>query len=458
MATAELGDPAQAPIQSFDDLLQIFHASQQPEAEWRIGAEAEKFGVDAATGEPIGYEGERGVLRVLDALATEFDYSAGRESPDGPIISLTRGALSVTLEPGAQLELSGSPMQDVHAVCAELRGHMAELARISTDMNVVWLGLGFHPFARQADLPWVPKQRYAIMREYLPTRGRRGVDMMRRTATVQANFDYVDEQDAMRKLGVSLRISPIVNALFANSPFFEGKLAGKVSERGAVWLEMDPERSGMIADLARKPRATYADYAEWALDAGMFFFKRDGRIVPNTGQTFRSFMRDGFQGERATIGDWHFHLNTLFPDARLKKTLEVRCCDSLPTRLTTGVPALFTGLLYDEQALAEAEDLSFSYDLEALMQARVELVTHGIRAEFDGRSVRSLAEQLVEIARGGLSRRGKLDAQGRDETIHLEPITELLERGLMPADLLTEGLSSATPAELMAAVLERGRV
>ncbi|MCB9585582.1 MAG: glutamate--cysteine ligase [Polyangiaceae bacterium] len=458
MATAELGDPAQAPIQSFDDLLQIFHESQQPVERWLIGAEAEKFGVDARTGEPISYDGERGVLRVLDALATEFDYTAGRESADGPIISLTRGSASVTLEPGAQLELSGSPLADVHAVCAEVRGHLSELARISADMNLVWLGLGFHPFARQADLPWVPKQRYAIMREYLPTRGRRGVDMMRRTATVQANFDYSDEQDAMRKLGVSLRIGPIVNALFANSPFFEGKLAGKVSERGAVWLEMDPERSGMILDLAKKPRATYADYAEWALDAGMFFFKRNGQIVPNTGQTFRSFMRDGFQGERATLGDWQFHLNTLFPDARLKRTLEVRTCDSLPTRFVTGVPALFTGLLYDEQALAEAEDLSFSFDLEALMHARVDLVTHGIRAEVGGRPVRALAEQLVEIARGGLSRRHKLDDQGRDETIHLQPISELLERGLMPADLLTEGLSSATPAELMAAVLERGRV
>ncbi|MCA9643672.1 MAG: glutamate--cysteine ligase, partial [Myxococcales bacterium] len=211
-------------------------------------------------------------------------------------------------------------------------------------------------------------------------------------------------------------------------------------------------------DLAKKPRATYADYAEWALDAGMFFFKRNGQIVPNTGQTFRSFMRDGFQGERATLGDWQFHLNTLFPDARLKRTLEVRTCDSLPTRFVTGVPALFTGLLYDEQALAEAEDLSFSFDLEALMHARVDLVTHGIRAEVGGRPVRALAEQLVEIARGGLSRRHKLDDQGRDETIHLQPISELLERGLMPADLLTEGLSSATPAELMAAVLERGRV
>lgn len=458
MATALQGDPSQAPIQAFDDLLQIFHESQRPEPEWKVGAEAEKFGVDAGSGAPIDYDGERGVLRVLDALAAEHGYAAGRESADGPIISLTRGLASVTLEPGAQLELSGSPFRSMHEIHAELSVHMDELKRISADMNVVWLGVGFHPLAQQKDLPWVPKQRYAIMREFLPSRGRRGVDMMRRTATVQANFDYSGEEDAMRKLGVCLRTGPIMNAIFANSPFLEGRLAGRVSERGAVWLEMDPDRSGMILDLASKRLASYADYAEWALDAGMFFFKRDGQIVANTGQTFRSFMRDGFQSHRATLGDWVFHLNTLFPEARLKRTLEVRSCDSLPARLTTCVAALYTGLLYDAQALAEAEELSFSYALPALAAAREQLVTHGIRAEFDGVSVRSLAERLIDISRGGLSRRALLDADGRDENIHLAPIAELIGSGKMPADLLTQGLESATPSQIRAAVLERAQV
>lgn len=452
------GDPSQAPIQAFDDLLQIFHESQRPEAEWKVGAEAEKFGVDATTGAPIDYDGERGVLRVLDALTDHHGYAAGRETPGGPIINLTRGLASVTLEPGAQLELSGSPFRSMHEIDAELRVHMDELVNISAEMNVVWLGVGFHPLAHHKDLPWVPKQRYAIMREFLPSRGRRGVDMMRRTATVQANFDYSGEEDAMRKLGVCLRTSPIMNAIFANSPFLEGKLAGKVSERGAVWLEMDPDRSGMILELAGKRLASYADYVEWALDAGMFFFKRDGEIVANTGQTFRSFMRDGFQQHRATLADWAFHLNTLFPDARLKRTLEVRPCDSLPARLTTSVAALYTGLLYDPQALAAAEELSFSYSLPALAAAREELVTNGIRAEFDGVSVRGLAEGLIDIARGGLSRRALLDADGRDENAYLEPIAELVGRGQMPADLLTQGLQGASESQIREAVLERARV
>ncbi len=434
----------------------MFHEAEVPRERWRVGAEAERFGVDRDTGAPLMYDGERGVLRVLGSVASS-GYAEYREVPGGPVIGLTKGLRSVTLEPGAQLELSGSPFTDVHQIRAEFEEHLAELEPISAQMNVAWLGVGFHPFARQSELPWVPKERYAIMREYLPTRGARGVDMMRRTATVQANFDYSGEEDALRKLQLCLRLSPLVNALFANSPFYEGRLSGKVSERGAVWLEMDPSRSGLIGQLAEAKAPRYLDYVEWALDAGMFFFKRDGAIVQNTGQTFRSFMQSGYQGHRATFDDWALHVNTLFPDARLKRTLEVRCCDSVPLPLTLAIQALFTGILYDDQALSEAMELSHGYSLADLTIAQPELTRVGIRGSIGGRPAQALAEQLLDIAASGLSRRAVLDAVGQSEAQYLAPIVALASRGEVPADRLSHGLEGASEAELRRAVIERAQ-
>jgi glutamate--cysteine ligase len=315
-------------------------------------------------------------------------------------------------------------------------------------MNLTWLGVGFHPLAKQSDLGWVPKQRYAIMREYLPTRGSGGLDMMRRTATVQANFDFSSEEDALRKLVVSLKLAPLVNALGANSPFEEGKLAGYKSRRGLVWQNMDPDRSGLIPALLRTPKPGYRDYAEWALDAGMFLFKRHGRAVHNTGQKFRDFMQNGFEGERATFGDWKLHLNTLFPEARLKSTLEVRSSDSLPLRLGAAVPALFTGILYDEQALSEAEVFARELDLDQLIAARPSLVQFGLATRVGDRPMQALAERILEIAEGGLARRASLNDHGKDERIHLELLSSLVQNGKTPADALIEGLTPNTPLDV----------
>ncbi|HEY2734627.1 MAG TPA: glutamate-cysteine ligase family protein, partial [Polyangiales bacterium] len=315
----------------------------------------------------------------------------------------------------------------------------------------------FHPLAHQSDLGWVPKQRYAIMREYLPTRGSGGLDMMRRTATVQANFDFSDEADALKKLVICLKLAPLVNALGANSPFEEGKLSRYASRRGFVWLNMDPARSGMIPALLNAPKPTYFDYVEWALDAGMFLIKRGGHALPNTGQTFRDFMQNGFQGERATFGDWKLHLNTLFPEARLKSTLEVRSSDSLPSRLGCAVPALFTGILYDERALAEADSFARELDVNTLLAARASLVEKGLAANVGKRPMQELAERVLEIAHGGLSRRARLNAHGEDERIHLELLTKLVQSGKTPADAMIEGLSQAsTPS--VAEVISRARI
>ncbi len=425
----------------YDELAEAFRRAETPEPQWRIGTEAEKFGLDATTGAPLSYDGPRGVLRVLESLCASHGWIAQREAEGGPVIALTREAASVTLEPGAQLELSGAPLTDLHETYAEMRGHLQELAAISAELNLAWLSVGFHPLATQDQLPWVPKKRYAIMREYLPARGDGALDMMRRTATVQVNLDFSSEADALAKLRVALRAAPIVQAMTANSPFREGRLAGRRSQRGDVWLRMDPERSGLVPSLWRDGELGYRDYVEWALDAGMFLFKRDDRIIANTGQSFRSFLRNGYQCHRATYDDWLLHLNTLFPEVRLKRTIEVRSCDALPTPLAVAVPALFTGLLYDGRARDEAADLLAPFSYEEVMLARPELVTHGLRSRLAGRPAQEWAERLFEIATGGLERRARCDERGRDERVHLQRLGRLLQSGLTPADVLTEGLS-----------------
>jgi len=426
-------------LQNNDDLLELFVAAEKPRSEFRIGTEAEKFAVDSESGAPLEYDGARGVTRIFAALLKR-GWRAERETQDGPVIALLRGKASITLEPGSQFELSGAAVSNIHETRVELDEHLAELADISKEMNLTWLGVGFHPLARQSDLGWVPKQRYAIMRDYLPTRGSGGHDMMRRTATVQANFDFSSESDALRKLVVCLKLAPLVNALGANSPFEEGRLSGYKSRRGFTWLNMDPSRSGLIPTLLRAKTPGYRDYIEWALDAGMFLFKRSGRVFANTGQTFRDFMKNGFEGERATFGDWKMHLNTLFPEARLKSTLEVRSSDSLPSRLGCAVPALFTGILYDEQALAEAELLAHDLAVDALLQARPALVKDGLDAHIGQRSMRELAERVLEIANGGLARRGVRNPRGEDERVHLALLTSLVQSGQTPADALMAGM------------------
>jgi glutamate--cysteine ligase len=282
------------------------------------------------------------------------------------------------------------------------------------------------------------------MKTYLPTKGYAAHDMMRRTATVQANYDYSNEEDALRKLTVALRLSPFIQAMTANSPFSERRRTEHQSLRGEVWLHMDPSRSGLIPPIFRGGRLGYADYADWALDAGMFLFKRGERVFANTGQTFRDFLANGFEGQRATLADWRLHLNTLFPEARLKNTVEVRACDAQNLELTLAIPAVFTGILYDERALAEAEDFASGFHYETLEAARPAFVKDALRATFGGVSLRALAERVLEIAAAGLDRRARRDALGRTERALLEPLVALVARGECPADQTAAGVPPGT--------------
>ena len=427
-------------IRSKSELTEVFEGAEKPVSAFRIGMESEKFGVHGETGKPLAYEGDFSVVRLFQWLIGR-GWAPESESAGGPIIALRRDAQSITLEPGSQFELSGSALGDMHAVRAEFDAHLSELEPIARELGLVWLGVGFQPLAQLSELGWVPKQRYAVMREYLPPLGARAHDMMLRTATVQVNLDFSSEEDAMRKLVVALKLSPLVHALSANSPFVESRVASRKSVRGDVWLHMDPSRSGLIERVlaARSPR--YADYVEWALDSGMFLIKRGGESLANTGQTFRDFLAHGFRGERATHADWKLHLNTLFPEARLKNTLEARSADSQRYELATAVPALWVGLMYDELALAGAEDLAREFSVQSLSSERAALVDRGLDATLAGIPARSYAERLLDLAAAGLERRQLLDASGRSERVQLEPLIALVSRGRCPADDLLSGLS-----------------
>ncbi len=451
------------PVTTVDDLLEPFVEACKPPSEFRIGAEAEKVGLSSRSFAPIGYEGPRGVVRVMRELVARFGWVV--QGGDAPLLALHKDDASVTLEPGSQLELSGAPLDDLHAVSAQVEAHRGELAAISdlldqeTGEAPLWFGIGFNPLAKQADLGWVPKPRYGVMREYLPTRGAYGLDMMRRTATVQANFDYESEENAMRVLRVGLKTAPFFTAMFANSPFYEGEPFGGKSYRARVWLDVDPDRQGLLPRMLA-PDARFRDYVEWALDAPMFLVLRDNEVVKNTGQTFRSFFREGYQGLHATMDDWVTHLNTLFPEVRLKKTLEVRGGDSLPPSLVVAPAALYTGIYYDPRALDAAEALVETFTFEELSALRRDVSANALHATFRGRPAGEVAQKLVDIARGGLERRARKSPDGKDETVFLRPLAERVERLRTPADDLLDVYRArgANEAALRAALLEVARV
>jgi glutamate--cysteine ligase len=440
-----------APLQSEADLYTIFREAEKPSERWVVGAEMEKFGVLASTGEPLPYDGDRGVLRIMKTLEG-VGWAPVRERDGGPIIALSRGSSSISLEPGSQFELSGAPFDSLHALCSEITRHFEEIAPISKELHIRWLGVGFQPFARRADYSMVPKARYGIMRQYLPTRGAHALDMMLRTSTVQANFDFGSEKDAMTKMRVGLKLAPLTTAIFANSPFYEGKPYGGRTYRGLVWLDVDPDRTGLLPAMWSED-AGYADYVEWALGVPMFVVKRGPEILANTGQTFREFWKSGFAGHRATLADWQLHLNTLFPEVRLKNTIEIRGADSQGRDSRCALPALWTGLYYDARALAEADALTADFEHDEVSGVRADVARHGLRALFRDKPLVELAQRVLEIAEGGLERRARKRPDGKDERVHLKEIRRLLDKGLTPADLLLDGIEEA--ADFRTEVMKR---
>ncbi|WP_338576835.1 glutamate--cysteine ligase [Brevundimonas olei] len=430
-----------APL-SRDQLIHAMSKGEKPRDQWRIGAEHEKFGFDKSTLRRPAYDGPGGIKAMLDGL-TRFGWTPVEEA--GHVIALERRNAegfnaSISLEPGGQFELSGAPLKDIHDICNETGQHLMEVKQVADQLNLGFLGLGFDPMWRREDIPVMPKGRYDVMRAYMPKKGRLGLDMMLRTCTIQANLDFDSEADMVMKFRTSLALQPIATALFANSPFTEGKPNGFLSARANVWTDTDPDRTGML-DFVFEDGFGYERYADYALDAPMYFAKRGETYVDLSGQSFRAFMDgklDALPGDRATTQDWADHLTTLFPEVRLKQYLEMRGADGGPWSRICALPALWAGILYDAPSLAAAWDLCKDWDIADHERLRRDVTRLGLKAEVNGRSVRDIAVDMVNIAKQGLKNRARFSGGMVDERGYITELEDIADSGVTSADRLLE--------------------
>jgi glutamate--cysteine ligase len=409
----------------------------KPPSQFRIGAEHEKFAFRLGSHDPIPYEGDDGIRALLEGLK-RFNWQDEREGET--LIGLQRGGANVSLEPGGQFELSGAPLETIHDLHEETLQHLAEVRAVGQELAIGFLGLGFTPIWTREQVPVMPKGRYKIMRAYMPKVGGLGLDMMFRTCTVQANLDFASEADMVLKFRASLALQPVVTALFANSPFVEGRPSGLLTSRANVWTDTDPDRTGLL-DFVFEDGFGFEAYARYALDVPMYFAKRGGRYVDLSGRSFRRFIAGELEelpGERATMKDWSDHLTTIFPEVRLKQYLEMRGADCGPLERLSALPAIWAGVLYDQAALAAAWDLCKGWNAHDRNRLRDDVARMGLKAEVAGRSVQAVAQDLLAIAREGLRRRGRAREGLADETSYLAPLDEIAESGITPAERLLE--------------------
>lgn len=426
-----------APITGRDDLIAHIASGSKPREQWAIGTEHEIFAYRRDTLNPPTYAEAGGIRDVLNAL-TRFGWEPVLEA--GNIIALSRNGASVSLEPAGQLELSGAPLTSLHQTCAEVASYRRDLIEVTDSFGLGLLGLGFQPTKTRAEMPWMPKGRYAIMREYMPKRGTLGLDMMLRTCTVQVNLDYASEPDMVKKMRVSAALQPIATALFANSPLTEGKPNGYLSYRMHIWSDTDPDRSGM-PDFVFDQGFGFESWVDYALDVPMYFVYREGRYIDASGQSFRDFMAGklpAYPGHKPTLGDWADHLSTAFPDVRLKKYIELRGADSGPWGRLCALPALWTGLLYDDVALDAAWELCKHWTPADRAQLRADVPRLALKATVAGRSVADVAADVVGIARQGLVRRNFLNASGDNESGFLGPLEDIARKRRTAAEEILE--------------------
>jgi len=424
-----------APITDGRQLIEYFENACKPPSRWRLGTEHEKFVFDRDTLRPLPFDGESGIEAFLDKL-TRFGWQPMKENDH--LVALELGQCHITLEPGGQLELAGAPVETVHDVCDEVHTHLKQVKEVAEEMNVGLIGLGFQPKWSREDCPWMPKQRYEIMKAYMPKVGSLGLDMMLRTSTVQVNIDYGSEADMIQKFRVGLALQPVATALFANSPFTMGKPNGFLSYRSQIWTDTDADRCGML-DWVFDDDMGFERYIEYALDVPMYFVYRDGRYIDASGQSFRDFLAGklpALPGEKPMLSDWDDHLTTLFPEVRLKRFMEMRGADGGPWRRLCALPALWAGLCYDSQSLDEAWQLCRDFTSAERNHLRDQAPIHGLATPFRGGTLQDLAKQVVAIAQAGLRRRAFLDGQDRDESIYLNQLAEIAESGQSAADHL----------------------
>jgi glutamate--cysteine ligase len=414
-------------------LVEYLAAGCKPAGAWRIGTEHEKFAFNLSNLRPLAYDGACSIRAMLEGL-TRFGWQGVFEGDN--IIALAKDGASITLEPGGQFELSGDALLTLHETCREVHQHLAQVKEVAGEIGAGFLGIGFNPKWSREDTSWMPKGRYGIMRAYMPTRGDLGLDMMLRTCTIQVNLDFASEADMVKKFRTSLALQPLATALFANSPFTEGKPNGFLSYRSHIWTDTDPDRCGTLP-FVFEDGFGFERYVDYLLDVPMYFIYRDGRYVDAAGQSFRDFMSGKLPaapGELPTMGDWTDHMTTVFPEVRLKRYLEMRGTDGGPWRRICALPALWTGLLYDSAALDAAWDLCKGFTAEEHDYLRREVPKQALGTEFRGRPLLDLAREMVAISRAGLTARNCQDDTGTNEAFHLDTLDRIFERGTTPAE------------------------
>ena len=431
---------AKAPIESKAQLVSYFEAGNKPKSEWRIGTEHEKFAFLTDTLAPVPYHGIRSIKSMLEGLRDRFGWTGVYEGDNIIALSDPTGLANISLEPGGQFELSGAPLNCVHDVCEEVHEHLDQVREIGDPLGIGFLGLGASPTWSRAETPVMPKGRYAIMAPYMDKVGSMGRDMMFRTCTVQVNLDFASEQDMVQKLRVSLALQPIATALFANSPFLEGKPNGYRSFRSHVWTDTDKARAGMLPFMFEQG-AGFERYVDYALDVPMYFTMRGGKFVNTVGESFRQFL-DGelpqLPGEKPFMKDWADHLTTIFPEVRLKRYIEMRGSDSGPTRRLCALPALWVGLLYNQSSLDASWDLVKDWSADERQSLRNDVPMQGLTAIIRGRTVQDISRDVLAISRAGLESREMKGCKGNTESSFLDTLDETVESGKTSADKLLE--------------------
>jgi glutamate--cysteine ligase len=427
------------PLESQDQLAQWFEKGCKPREQWRIGTEHEKFGFYTKDHSPVPYEGSNGIKALLEGMQARLGWEPILDA--GNIIGLAdvHGNGAISLEPGGQFELSGAPLRNIFETCRESNAHLNMVKSVAGELGISFLGVGGSPKWPLAQTPKMPKSRYAIMTAYMPKVGSRGLDMMYRTATIQTNLDFSDEADMRRKVQVSTRLQPLASALFARSPFTEGKPNGMLSWRSDVWRDTDNQRGGFQALMLDKGFG-FESYARWALDLPMYFVIRDGRYHDCTHVTFRQFMNGALKGSvpdaEPTIGDWSNHVSTLFPDVRLKRYFEMRGADGGPWRDICALPAFWVGLMYSEASLDAAEQLTAGWTANDVAAYRDAVPAKGLRATVAGQPLLDVAREVLALAASGLRERAIVNSSGQDERVFLAPLEETLASGQTPAERL----------------------
>lgn len=424
------------PIERFEQLAEYIASGAKPSEEWRIGTEHEKFGFDTKTLKPLPYEGQTSIRAMLEGLRDRFGWEPVSEG--GNIIGLTRNGANVSLEPGGQFELSGAPVETIHETRDELDNHLAEVAEIAGPIGAAFMGIGAAPVWTAEDMPMMPKGRYRLMNDYMDNVGTMGKTMMYRTCTVQVNLDFGSEADMVKKMRVALALQPVATALFASSPFLDGKENGYRSWRSNVWSHLDDARTGMLPFMF-EDGAGYERYVDYVLDVPMYFVYRDGKYINALGQSFRDFLRGelpALPGEKPTLSDWADHMTTVFPEARVKKYIEMRGADCGDHAHLLALPAFWTGLMYDSTALDAAWDVAKSWSAEMREGLRVGAARSALAGEAGGVVLRDIAREVLAISRAGLAARGRAGGKLTDETGYLDVLDASVADGRVVADKL----------------------